>query len=484
MLTRSPLWPLALLMLLALLAAPARAAPQRTGVLVEPARTLTVNGPFRGLGAQDDSNLLWSEPNRQAGARAPRDFLRKVAPRLRALRMPVVRKFVDVAWFAPRPDGYTWDSPMMRALYTNLRAHRANGSQVMLTIWSLPPWLAASAERKDSGLGPAASFPSAGLSPDYEARWAEVVADLMRHLYGLDGSGLAFDNIAYLGGPNELAEASPARLVRPYSLLRERLREAGLADAITLFGPDAFVEELPMAIAQPGLDPLLGLYDFHYYAAGPVEAGITAALDRLAAAVAPTGKQLWLTEFGEVEAKNDDWRTLPSVAIAAMNHGAAAALMWNTQDQIYNTGNMPSWGLWGVYDSGYRLKPAYYAWQMLASRLPSEATVYGHSCDREQCAGLRVAVLGDAAGGRALILLNLSDAPHQVSVELGELAPRAPLHRALYDPAVPPRHDRWLRVPIDRTVSLQGQPLTDTLPPGALAVYSTVLPPDSGSWVR
>lgn len=474
---RAPLALLALLALPILLALPAQAAPPRqlhSAVQIDPSRVLTVNGPFHGLGAQDDSNLLWSEPNRAGGAQVPDDFLRKVAPRLWAMRLPLVRKFVDVSWYAPQPGVYTWDSPMMQAFYTNLSAHQANGSRVMLTIWSIPPWIAGQATRLDSSMTAAASFPVAGSGPDYEERWATAAADLMRHLYGLDGSGLAFDNIVYLGGPNELAEASPGRLVRPYTLLREKLRAAGLADRVILFGPDAFVEEVPMALAEPGLDQLLGLYDFHYYVAGPIEAGLSASIDRLAAAVAPTGKQLWLTEFGEVEAKNDDWRTLPTVAIAAMNHGAAAALMWNVQDQIYNTSNIPAWGLWEVYDTGYRLKPAYLAWQMLASRLPTAANVYGHSCDREQCAGLRLAVLGDSAGRLAIVLLNLSDQPRQVSVDLGGLVPQGPLHRTTLDPAQLPDLITQLRTPIDRSIDLAGGPLVDTLPAGALVVYSTL----------
>jgi hypothetical protein len=453
-----------------LAAAPVAAQPAlRTAVQLAPERTLTAHGAFVGLGAQDDSNLLWSGPNRAAGARVPADFSTFVAPRLRALRLPVVRKFVDVAWYAPTPAGYTWDSPAMQGFYANLAEHQANGTQIMLTIWSLPPWLAGPAARdRDTELRPAGSFPT----PDQEQRWAVVVVDLLRRL-----DALGFDHIRYLGAPNELAGITPARLVRPFTLLRAELAAAGLADRITLFGPDAFVEELPQARATPGLDPLLGIYDFHYYAAAPLEAGLTAAMDRLVREVAPTGKPLWLTEFGDVTAKNDDWRTLALVALATMNYGLNAALMWNVQDQIYNTGNQPAWGLWNVYDDNYRLKPAYYAWQIMAGHLPPAATVYDHSCARNQCADLRLAALGDATGQRTIIAFNLADQPHDLSVDLGVAAPDLPLYRYSLDPARSPDPARvGILPPYERAVALNGATLHDRLAPGALVVYSTYRP--------
>ncbi len=277
------------LLALALGARPAAARPAvAVSVRVDPARALTLNGSFVGLGAEDDSNLLWSGPNQAAGARVPADIDTYVTPRLRALAMPVARKFVDVSWFAPTPAGYAWDSPAMRALYANLAAHRAANTRVMLTIWSLPPWLSAGpADARDSELRPALAFPD----HVHEARWANLTVDLLRHLRGLDGSGLSFANVAYVGGPNELAGIDAARLLRPYTLLRARLDAAGLGQ-VAIFGPDSFVEELLIAHDTPGLDPLLDLYDFHYYAAAPFEAGFVAAADRLAAAIAPTGKQI------------------------------------------------------------------------------------------------------------------------------------------------------------------------------------------------
>ncbi|MBX0328052.1 hypothetical protein K2Z83_10225 [Oscillochloris sp. ZM17-4] len=470
--TRRPAARRALLILItlsvALSARPAAARPPAAvSVRVDPARTLTLNGSFMGLGAEDDSNLLWSGPNRAAGARPAADIDAYVSPRLRALAMPLARKFIDVSWFAPTPEGYTWDSPAMRALYANLAVHRAANTKIMLTIWSLPPWLSAGpADARDSELRPALPFPD----PAHEARWADLTADLLRHLRGLDGSGLRFSNVAYVGGPNELAGTDAAGLVRPLGLLRERLAASGLGD-VAIFGPDSFVEELLIARDTPGLDPLLDLYDFHYYAAAPLEAGFVAAADRLAAAVAPTGKQIWLTEFGELTAKNDDWRSLPIFAIGGMNHGLAALAVWNVQDQIYNTTNMPEWGLWGVYDSGYALKPAYYAWQMMAAHLPDKASVYGHSCDREQCPGLRLAVLGGLGGALAVVAYNLADTPQQLSLDLGGLTVRRSLGRYTLDPAAP--SPAGLSIPRQDAPALVDGVLRDSLPPGALVVYAT-----------
>lgn len=461
---------LGVLLMVSALLAPAYAQPPRPMMVqLLPERTLTAHGTFIGLGAQDDSNLLWSGPNRAAGAQVPADFTQIVAPRLRALRMPVVRKFIDVAWFAPTPNGYTWDSLPMQGLYANLAEHQANGTQVMLTIWTLPPWLVGDATtRRDSELRPAGSFPS----PAQEAAWVRVLIDLLQQL---DQRG--FDQIRYLGAPNELEDIDPARLVRPFTLLRRELAAAGLAERISIFGPDAFVEEVPLARRTPGLDPLLDLYDFHYYTGEPFESGLISAIDRLVREVAPTGKQLWLTEFGEVTRQNDDWRALVLGAIAAINGGLNAALMWNVQDQIYNTANQPSWGLWDVYTNNYALKPAFDAWQIMAGHLPPNAAVYDHTCARAQCADLRLAALGDANGHRALMLFNTGATALPIALDLGRAAPTLPLYRYLLDPAAPfaPQRDGLLR-PYDQVMALDGNILRDTLPPGALAVYSTYRP--------
>lgn len=447
---------------------PVAARPATISVRVDPNRTLTLNGNFVGLGAEDDSNLLWSRPNRAAGAQVPIDIDTYIAPRLRALSMHFVRKFIDVSWFAPTPNGYSWDSPAMQALYANLAIHHDSNTKVMLTIWSLPPWFSdGPATNQDTEFGPAVAFPD----PAYEEHWAELTVDLVRHLHGLDGSGLNFTNVVYVGGPNELAGINAQRLVRPFTILREHLAQAGLSGRVATFGPDSFVEEVLVARDTPSLDPLLDLYDFHYYAAAPVEVGFVAALDRLTTAIGSGGKQIWLTEFGEITAKNDDWRTLPIFAIDGINHGLAGLAVWNVQDQIYNTSNMPAWGLWNVYDSGYALKPSYYAWQMMAAHLPENATVYGHTCDREQCSGVRLAVLGDATGALTVIAYNMSNTPQPIMINLNGLRIRSSLGRYILDPAV--ATPSGLTVPRSAMPLLLSNVLYDTLPSETLVVYAT-----------
>ncbi len=451
-----------------------------TLVQIDPERRLTLNGPFYGLGAQDDSNLLWSGPNRAAGARVPDDFQQIVAPRLRALRMPLVRKFIDVAWFAPEAGTYTWDSPAMQALYANLRVHQANQAQVMLTIWSLPRWLSGDPQlSRNSELQPASEFPSPGSNPDYEQRWATVVSDLMRELHAR-----GFTNVTSVGGPNEPIGFPTGRLLRPYRLLQARLAASGMNETLTLFGPDAFVNDLSNVLATPELATLLERYSFHYYAGGPdFASSLATTLSELRRVIAPTGKQIWLTEFGELEQKSDNWQPLALGAITAMNAGAGAALMWNTQDQIYNTANLPAWGLWEVYDTGYRLKPAFFAWQIMARHLPPAATVYGHNCDLAQCAGLRMAALANPAGQRAIIALNLSRQPLRLQVGLGPLASERPLQRYLLNPAALPTAATGLLVASSWSGGSGGQ-LLDSLPPGALAVYADdtpILPPNLAS---
>jgi hypothetical protein len=467
--------PLLWLMLAALLAGiPSMSSTAPTIIQIDHQRSLTLNGPFRGLGAQDDTNLLWSSPNQAAGANVPDDFDTYIAPRLQTMRLPFVRKFIDMGWYAPEPGVYTWESPAMQALYRNLAVHQANDTRVLLTIWVMPRWLAPTAPiEQDSELQPAAAFPDRAN----EARWAETVVALLRHLYGMDGSGLAFDNVTYLGAPNELAGTTIADLARPLVLLRDELRRAGLSDRVTLFGPDAFVEDLLIARTNRDLDSLFGLYDFHYYAPTPLDEHLIDALDRLKPALAGSERQLWLTEFGELTRKNDDWRSLPPAVISGINGGLAAMSIWNLQDQIYNTTNIPAWGLWEVYDQAYRLKPAAYAWALMSAHIPPDATVYGHNCERNQCTQLQLAALGDAQGHRTVIAYNPNENPTAFRIDFGAVTPQLPLYRYTLNPAALPVPERDPLLPTyDRIMQLEGSQLQDELPPGTLAVYATYRP--------
>ena len=450
-------------------------APSET-VTIDTTRTLTVNGAFQGYGVQDDSYMLWNHANTNLGAVVPVDYDTYVRPRLDAMRLPLVRTFIDVRYFLSNAGVYKWNTPSMQGLYTALQAHKDDGTEVMLTIWRSSPFLGGGA------------FPPPGTSPDYQARWATVVTDLLRHLYGTDGSGLSFTNVRYLGAPNELEDltvdrlepSSVDQLARPYNLLDQKLTAAGIRENVTLFAPD-FWEEGHIASTRddPTLAPLIGVFDYHHYQDGDQEADDVNRKDNAAALVAGTGRQVFQTEFGVRDKGGDDWLVTAKAAISAANHGLGAALLWNIMVQSYNNeGENPllddgTWGLWWFKNRDYAPRVSYYLWQMITSHVVRGSDVYDNSCAKEQCPALRVAAFRSPGGRYTIFILNLSTtADATITVDLAGDAPTQPLSRYVLDPAALPSSGD--RVPADKTIRMDEGSFTDTIPTGGFAVYSAV----------
>src|SRR5262245_6647606 len=73
-------------------------------VTVDTSRTLTVNGPFRGYGAQAGGDQLWFPwfpENQNPNVVVPDDYDNHIVPRMRAMKLPFVRKFIHMGYFAP-----------------------------------------------------------------------------------------------------------------------------------------------------------------------------------------------------------------------------------------------------------------------------------------------------------------------------------------------------------------------------------------------
>ena len=477
---------------------PAKEASARLGALalttiqVDTTSSLTTNGNFQGFGIHEDTNQLWLGANTGLGVAVPGDWEQFVRPRLKALKPALVRKFIDLNWFAATQGVYTWNSAGMQGLYTTLQELKTNAVPVILTIWVTPTYMSS------RNLGGVPRFPSPETNPDYADRWATAVTDLMKHLYGADGSGYTFDNIKFLGGPNELETTSVGELVRPYQLLDQKLSAANIRSAVTLFGPDmaddngtAGTQAIVDAKNNPLLAPLLGMYDFHEYQSGGTDAGVIRNFDAARAAVQGTGKQVFVTEIGEQTSGNNDWRTLPTWAIDALNHGQAAVIPWTFMDQVYCGGTCTSssgsgtsatldggkWGLLGFKDTGYAPKTSYYMWSAITQHTQADSVVYSNSCSNEQCTGLRVATLRNQAGNHTIILNNLSSTAAPVSFEYAGQSPTQVLYRYTINPAsLPDPSTTGDTLGYDQILQMTGGRFSDTVPAGAFVVYSSLNP--------
>ncbi len=445
-------------------------------VSIDSNQTLTLNGPFRGYGVQDDTHMLWDSYNDNAGVVLPDDFDHAVWPRLAAMRVPFVRKFIRVSEFAPEEDVYTWDTRAMAGLYTSLQAHKESGTDVMLTFWRLPAWLAPSPY----------TFPY----PDQEERFAIMVTDLMAHLRGLDRSGHDFTNVKYLGFPNELegAWAGVPALTNPYELLRKHLDTRGLHD-VQLFAPDMYSvgdgltakAAILNTRAIPQLDATLAFYDWHSYSLGAgfeAEGNMLVQLAGVRAAVAGSNKQVWNTEFGNFSTRNNQWHLTPLFAIDAANYGQAAVTAWNFMDMTYGEGQpSEAWGLIRSQHHQYRPKVSYFAYRMITSHVAAGSRVFENSCAELECPALRVAAFESPDGKQTVLVYNLDTTGRSRAITF-KYTGRAPedqlLRRHLLDPATAPEA-RENPVDSDVVVPLVDGVFADVIPPGAFAVYVSEL---------
>jgi hypothetical protein len=432
--------------------------PPSTDVVVNLSRTLTVNGPFHGLGVQEDGNLLALHQNIELGASGLADLTRIVHPRLAALRPAFVRKMGFLNWLFPnspveaparatylagQPATYRpWDrnvagrpiftpnSAMMQMLYADLAWLRSEHIPVILTISRVPTWM-------NPGEPARTSEPSV---PD-AAHLAIDAADIAWFVRVLWNHG--FTNVVAVSSPNELAggrwQVSPASPLCPgrtpllgaptlsdlYRMLQADLTGAGLS-AVSLFGPDAGFCALLRAASSPVFARLVRFFDYHDYASeGTAMRDVAQAIR----AVRVTGKQLWLTEIGGVS--RNTWDVLVVKAIDFVNAGVAAVSVWNSSTLSYGDGIGPQlpWGLWGPPSRspgvGFALRPTFYAWSDLAAASLGEHLVFANSC-ATGCGKLRLAVLGSRSGRLTIWAYNGSPRGRIVHVSFRAGGPSGP----------------------------------------------------------
>jgi|GEM_PF-6305512 len=478
--TRATIWLSLLSLFVVVLGVNVQPALAASTITINTGTKVTVNGTFKGFGVQEDTNFLWTDPNRAAGVNPQDDFNNYVKPRLKNMKLSFVRKFIDVTWFAPAPGTYTWNSAPMQGLYTVLQEHQNNGTEVMLTIWRTPSWLSNGTARNLSEGGTGGAFPGT----DQVDEFATVITDFMKHLYGTDGSGYNFSVVKYLGAPNELEGTTVTGLTPVYVELDRQLTSAGIRSRVTLFGPDSghsAYDVLDDAIEDTTLSGLLGFYDFHIYDTASTGEG----WPYFPSTVTNTSKQLWLTEIGNYEVGHNTWTVLPLWAIKPLRNGFAAAALWNLQDQIYDTNEVldsGKWGLWRYKSESYAPKTAFYVWSAVTAHTARNSDVYSISCS--ECSSLKIAALKAPSGEHTVIVYNTDTSNAQtVNVNYSGATPTQTLYRYLVNPASLPDPDTLGNgtVVSDKTISMTNGSFSDTLPQGAFAVYSSLNPVTSAT---
>ncbi len=478
-------------------AAPTTPVQAQYSVTINTGATLTANGNFQGFGVQDDTNWMWLGNSASGAPVVPADYNNFIAPRLQAMKLPWVRKFIDIHWYEATQGTYTWNSNAMTGLYTDLQTLKNNGAKVLLTIWEIPTWMSNYTTGDGVSHNPVSYWPT---TTTQDSEWAQAVTDLLKHLYGTDGSGYSFSNIRWVGGPNELGnqeQLSVSALDTPYSDLDSTLTAAGIRSNVTFFGPDMYFPggdtDITAARQDGTLNPLLGLYDVHDYqnSQAPFDSDASAAIN----AASGSGKQVWLTEFGNgtfpgAEGTAIRWDLNAQWAIEALNRGYAAASLWTAGDQWYcggapcmtatpptsDSGTLDGgkWGLWGYKDSSYAPRLSYYAYSNITAHTAANSKVYANSCG---CANLGVAALNDQNGHDTVLVMNWNSSAEPVSFSYSGASPTETMYRYTINSSSQPSGNLES---YDEALSMSNGSFSDMVPANSFVVYSSLNPVTCG----
>jgi hypothetical protein len=413
---------------------------------------------FGGFGAEIDP-WLWNAENRSKGVDEADAQL--IASRVKEMRLPLARIFVQWAIFNPSGDRttLTLESDGMQSLVKTLALCQTNGIDVILcgVEWGKRPY-------------------------DDPPAAAKAWGELLTHLVKKNG----FTRIKWWQAWNEPNHTWRKfgydfdRYIQVHDLMRAEWKARGL-DLAMLGGDDS--GDLPWftETAKRMPDRIEGYATHHYVKWDNLDEAAERTRDRLAAMKTHdpewAKKKLVLAEFGihgpsTTDRNNLYMRTVDcGLGIAALcldqvALGLDAASIWCLHRIHYPGFNFMDYGLWEYKDENWKPRPVWYAYSLFSRFMARGSRL--SQVEVKDGEGLVKAALAQGPEGRFLFVVNLSYGELNLSAETG-LA-KGTSTRYLYDAAI-------ANAPADRPLYVAGPSLAfkgelkDKLPKRSLAVY-------------
>jgi hypothetical protein len=459
------------LVLLALLAAQAQAAPKLKVHLdkVLQADYLGVNEVYHGFAFMPEG-----EARGMTDADRAREF-----DRVAEMHLNIAR-----TWF--RPDWTNgdslanpadWDSPKMRAFYKWLAAMQQRHVDVALQAgW----WFT-----RDTYIGSPSPDPARDL--DRYPRWvSDVVHEIVekRGFHNVKYLILLTEPTSYETGIVPKGETQWSYYVKMMRAIDQRLRADGRRNLVKLVGPNNSYGGKHLKEAAAELNDVLDIYSGHDYNKRDYDDWF-AMCQAMAATVASTGKPFWLDELGkqdEMYRLGGDYGTYQAQIVAAsINAGLQTSMQWLLFDQLYvapiergdgKDGFHLGVHRWGAckwpHDSIDDPTSCYPQWgvvrmmsKYLGGRDGTKTYVTEGSKD------LKVSAASPHGQGLSVLVINTSGKPQKFSISVSGGKSPGRLHRYLYDPTQP--------LTAQPAADFSGR-VQDTIPARGVAIYSTLLP--------
>ena len=365
---------------------------------------------FGGFGAEWDA-MFWQSFNTAAGVdEADFDL---VAQRMEALRLSMVRMFVQVSWWEATKGRQDFESRELTSLYHQLEVCQGLDIDVNLVIWRPAGWVI-------------------GWTNDMEGL-ARSTADLLEEL---ERRGLtAVKYLTIINEPNlELGEP-----FSDYVLLLETVA-AELAEReleVLLVGPDEsggfdWFERATEDLAETVEVFSSHTYQFDLDSIGGIDDFVSDRLELMSGAPPADTKPLYVMEFGSSNnidsfhsADIDTFeRALFSAvgALRAMRAGAAGVLHWCLHDVYYAPGMKMGYGLWRFKDEDWEPRPIFHAWGLLSGLAPRGSEVLGMT---QADPRLFSTAVRQPDGSLVVWAANLDSAPMDITLDLSAGDPAA-----------------------------------------------------------
>jgi hypothetical protein len=458
------------LILLALLAVPAQAAPKlriHLDRVLQP-DYLGVNEVYHGFAFMPEN-----EARGMNDADRAREFERVSEMRLNIARTWFRPDWTGDAW-STAPD---WESPKMHAFYKWLAAMQERNVDVALQAgW----WFT-----RDTYLGSPSPEPKRDL--DRFPRWVsstvhEIVEE--RGFRNVKYLILLTEPTSYETGEVPKGETQWSYYVKMMHAIDQRLRADGRRGLVKLVGPNNSYGGKHLKEAAAELNDVLDIFSGHDYNKRDYDEWFDMC-HSMAATVASTGKPFWLDELGkqdEVYRLGGDYGTYQAEIVAAsINAGLQTSMQWLLFDQLYvapiergdgKDGFHLGVHRWGAckwpHDSIDDPTSCYPQWGVVRIMSKYMSGRNGtKSLITEGDGNLKVAATMPQGKDLSVLVVNTSGKPQTFSLKIDGGGQRSPLYRHIYDPQHPLAPDKPVRL---------GPRLKDTIPARGVAVYSTIRP--------
>ena len=415
--------------------------------------------------------------------------------RIADMELGIARTYYDVdyAWYN---DQWDWNSPNMQAMYKWMDAMKDRNVDVALNAaWGCP-----------SSIDSSSHWPLDRSPLTVDGNWEESVknyaawiTETVRQIFVVRG----YTNLKYLvmfTEPNNTArQVNPDGSVSFDKWLdcvkaaHDSLVAAGLRDKVKLVGPNEGSTSISEMVgwAAKNANQYIDIYSSHNYEPAGINLDTYDTYDDWYRWVSvgmskaeSAGKPFWFDEYGtfdEGERLNNPWygTAIATAQAAFMNAGAQTSLLWTLFDQQWPNNDTTNGDSFynGMHKHGIAPslleseipRKSYYVFSMISKYMGSKGTKVYKTTGND---GVYVAASKTLTGDWNVLVVNTNQNEQDFNLNFSTGINRD-FYRHLYDPMTQVATSAAMMIYADKTYEQVSKSISDLLPAGGVAIYTT-----------